>query len=84
MSDWAPSHDAPRDRPVWLFLPSSSYKTDERGRPFDVKHEHVVAQWSDQDRAWKVRGSERHVYPSMWWDGDVDGPGPDPAGLELI
>jgi len=77
MTVWAPSHDAPRDRPLWVFLPSSSYKTDERGRPFDVAHECVVAQWSATESVWKMRGSTRHVYPSMWCDADVDGPAPD-------
>jgi hypothetical protein len=77
---WAPSHDAPRDRPVWLFLPGGRWKSDERGRHTEIHNECVVAQWTDGK--WKARDADRDVYPSMWCDADVDGPAPDMPLIE--
>jgi hypothetical protein len=79
VSEWKPSGQAPRDREVWLFLPSSQFKHDERGHPIPetVKHECVIAKWNPKHNEWQQRGTNRAIYPSMWNDADVSGPMPD-------
>lgn len=72
---WRDLHDAPRDRAVWLFLPSSKYEADASGRPVKVEHEVVLAQWQANHSAW-MAGS-RTVYPSMWSDADPAGAAPE-------
>lgn len=79
---WAPSHDAPRDRPVWLFLPGAEFKALANGTVTDVKHAAVVAQWDAARGAWINRKTGHEVYPSLWSDADVDGVMPDNPMLE--
>lgn len=75
MADWRDLHDAPRDRRVWLFLPSSKFTADANGRPISVEHEVLLGSWRGDQSAWMV--DERYVYPSMWSDADVAGLPPD-------
>lgn len=79
MSNWRTLPDAPRDKPIWLFLPSSQFKADDQGRPISVEHEVVVAQWSAEQSVW-LSGA-RHVYPSLWCDAPVNGDAPEPPVL---
>jgi hypothetical protein len=72
--NWRDLHDAPRDRPVWLFLPSSKFTADSAGRPISVEHEVLVGGWRGDQSAWLC--GERAVYPSLWCDADVSGPAP--------
>ncbi len=74
MSDWTSLHDAPKDRPIWLFLPSSKFAADANGRPVSVEHETLVGEWNAAQSAWMV--GERRVYPSLWSDADPAGPVP--------
>lgn len=81
--DWAPSHHAPRDRAVWLFLPAASWTAQPSGMVTDVKHTAVVGQWSHEQAAWIDRKTGHAVYPSMWSDAPVDGPMPDNPHLTV-
>jgi hypothetical protein len=74
---WAPVHHAPRDKAVWLFLPSAKFTAAANGTVTDVAHDVVVAKWSPARSAWLTRDGEREVYPSMWNDAVVDGAAPD-------
>lgn len=74
---WDVSHNAPRDRPVWLYLPCASFKADEQGRPTEVRTDSVVASWDHVRSAWIARDTGHPVYPSMWCDADVNGVKPD-------
>lgn len=73
---WDVSHNAPRDREVWLYLPCSAYTTDARGFATSVSPDTVLAKWDDKRSAWISRAGH-HVFPSMWCDADVNGPKPD-------
>ncbi|WP_339500618.1 hypothetical protein [Pseudomonas canadensis] len=72
---WFDLHDAPRDRPVWLFLPSAKFTADAQGRPIAVEHEVVVASWNGEHCAWVT--DERYVFPSLWSDADPQGASPE-------
>jgi hypothetical protein len=74
---WDVSHNAPRDRLVWLYLPAASYTTDERGHGTSVKPGVVLAHWNVKDSAWIMKGSNTHIYPSLWSDADPEGLKPD-------
>ncbi len=74
---WAPSHDAPRDRPVWLYVPAYSWTSDASGRPTSVVNAARVAQWNEARSAWIDRETGHQVYPSLWSDADPSGPMPD-------
>ena len=79
---WQPSHDAPRDRPVWLYLPASAFKRTDSGTVIEVSNEIVVAHWDKKHGTWLATDRfERAVYPSLWHDASVDGP--PPAAPEL-
>lgn len=73
---WHTLETAPRDRKVWLFLPSSKVEFAADGRPTSVKPECVIAGWDHEQNAWMV-GDGRSVYPSMWHDADIGGVMPD-------
>ncbi len=77
MAEWQPYQTAPMDRPVWMFLPSSIYKTDEQGRPTDVKHEVVLAEWDAKRQHW-TDNTGRLIYPSLWSDAPNGGKPPAP------
>jgi hypothetical protein len=72
---WKSLHDAPRDRYVWLFLPSARWKAKPDGTPYDVTHECVVAKWDARQGVWATEQG-RHVYPSVWSDADIGGSAP--------
>jgi hypothetical protein len=80
---WEPSHHAPRDRAVWLFLPSASWKADANGRPTEVAHKSVVGRWDKSQSAWIDIKTGNHVYPSLWCDAPPDGVMPDNPLLKL-
>lgn len=65
----------PKDRPVWLFLPSYMYTTDKDGVPQGVQHVIRMAAWSDQFSGF-VSAEEPGVvlYGSLWHDGGGDKP----------
>lgn len=69
MAAWRDLHDAPRDKPVWLFLPCSKFEVDSNGRPISVEHETLVGEWRGDQSAWMV--GNRPVYPSMWCDAPI-------------
>lgn len=71
---WRDLSSAPRDRRIWLFLPSASWKSDAQGRPYEVTHAAVVANWSPH--GW-VNTLGANVYPSLWSDADVSGAAPE-------
>lgn len=71
---WSDLHDAPRDRPVWLFLPCAKFTADAQGRPITVQHEALVGQWNAEAACWLA--GTRRVYPSMWSDADPAGDAP--------
>jgi hypothetical protein len=73
--DWRDLHDAPRDRPIWLFLPAAKYTARPDGSVADVQHEAVVGAWRGDQSAWMV--GDRHVYPSLWNAAPIDGVMPD-------
>jgi hypothetical protein len=75
MPTWRDLHDAPRDKRVWLFLPSSKFEADANGRPLKVEHEVVLAQWQGDHSAWMA--DRRVVYPSLWSDADPAGVPPE-------
>jgi hypothetical protein len=79
---WHPSHEAPRDRWVWLFLPSAEFKAAANGTVSDVKHVAVVGQWNAARGAWITREDGREVYPSLWSDANPNGVMPDNPLLE--
>lgn len=79
---WARSHDAPRDRPVWLYVPGYSWTSDANGRPTSVVNETRLAKWDNLRSAWIDRKTGHEVYPSMWCDADVEGPMPDNPVIE--
>lgn len=85
---WYPSHNAPKDRPVWLYLPAAAYTTNERGHATSVTPDCVVGQWDAKRGAWiqqstalltlQRAGEFGHpVYPSLFSDAKADGPRPD-------
>ncbi len=74
---WHSVHDAPRDRAVWLFLPSAKWTAKPDGTVTDVEHACVVAQWDKAQSAWINRTTGGPVYPSMWHPADIDGAAPE-------
>ncbi len=74
---WDISHNAPRDREVWLYLPAAAYTTNEKGFATSVSPDTVIAKWDNKRAAWVQRDGGHHVFPSMWCDADVSGPKPD-------
>lgn len=75
---WDVSHNAPRDRPIWLYLPCAAYTTNPGGYATSVSPGKVVAQWDVKRSAWIMRDPPHsQVFPSMWCDADVGGPKPD-------
>lgn len=69
---WKPLPDAPRDKPVLLFLPAGWWKHDRDGRVVEAEHAKVVGWWSESDAAWVTgvhpKGAIVSVYPSLWAD----------------
>lgn len=59
---------APKDKVVWMFLPCVLFKTDSDGRPQEVGHEVVLAEFSPEHEHWLQyqRQPVRKLYPSMW------------------
>lgn len=78
MNGWKPVQEAPRDREVWLFLPSAERTVRPDGTVTDVKHKAVVGKW---DGHWVDRTGNA-VYPSLWHDAAVNGVMPDNPLLE--
>jgi hypothetical protein len=74
---WYPSHNAPKDRAVWLYLPAFAYTTNERGHGTSVTSDVVVGQWDEKRSAWIQQSSGHPVYPSLFSDAKADGPKPD-------
>jgi hypothetical protein len=74
---WAASHEAPRDRHVWLFLPGGKWTANADGTASDVVHRVCVARWNAAESAWLESETRQHVYPSLWSDAAVDGAAPD-------
>ena len=83
VTTWAPSHDAPRDRPVWLYVPTYSWKADPNGRPTEVVNAARVAKWDRLRAAWIDRETHQPVYPSLWCDADPNGVMPDFPMIDL-
>ncbi len=78
---WSSHQTAPRDRPIWLFLPSAKYESNAAGHPTKVEHLTVVGYWDATHSAWTDRATGHAVYPSMWHSDPVDGPEPKAPDL---
>ena len=74
---WDTTDKAPRDREVWLFLPSASWTAKPDGTVTDVKHAIIVGRW---DGHWINRAGNA-VYPSLWNDAGLDGEPPQDPEL---
>ena len=75
--NWQPVQTAPRDQPIWLFLPSIGFTHAPDGTVSNVTHACVVGQWDAARSAWINRETGADVYPSLWCDHDVTGVMPD-------
>lgn len=80
---WSDLHTAPRDRAIWLFLPSAKWESDSAGRPTKVEHLTVVGSWDAKQSAWVARTTGQPVYPSLWNDAPVGGPQPDQPAVRF-
>ena len=80
---WQPSHYAPRDRPVWLYVPAYSWETAAGGHAKAVVNAARVAQWDKAQGGWIDQKTGHAVYPSLWSDADPSGPMPDNPMIEL-
>lgn len=67
MTTWN-DYPPPHDRPIWLFLPCSRFVLVE-GRPTNISHEVVLAQWNEQAGGFRaVHDSGALLYGSKWFD----------------
>lgn len=78
---WATLDTAPRDKPIWLYVPAISWTHGEDGRPSHVVNAVVVAQWDKAQGAWIRTDNADHVYPSLWNDANPAGHKPDDPEL---
>lgn len=74
---WADLHTAPRDKPVWLYVPAYSWTVGPGGQATAVVNAARVARWDRARGAWIDRETDHPVYPSLWSDSDPDGAMPD-------
>lgn len=81
MSKWSDMSTASKSEGMWLFLPGSTWRTDEDGRPVpgSIVNEVVKGGWDGGHQCWAQ--VNRKVFPSMWSDAPLDGPPPDPPVL---
>ena len=71
---WKSLHDAPRDRPICLFLPgvNNKIKGYHAGRPDieSIGHGECIAVW-DKTHGWIEEKTGRQVSPSWWRETDA-------------